>query len=211
MKSFVLLCLLASTAVADTNTLWAYMPEGAAVPLVGPVAEVDRVYPPYQAGETCGYTTSNPAPGWYKVVVDTAPEGERITATGWLLTNDFLHQTVVATVNIAEEEAAKAAEAEAAAAMAAATKAARIAALAASEVGNQVMLLRAKLLSLGYEPPFEFTTIAPDLLGRFAAGTLTEAQQIDMLSAMTVYRMLHDMALTDEELRDVREYLEAQN
>ncbi len=201
-----LLAMTLSVAAAD----WVYWPDGEPEPVLLPIAEDYPRIPPRSQGETTGYTVDNPAPGWYTVVRHQPADGYRVVSTAWVLSNGTAAIAITDTVSIADEEAAAAAAAAEAEAAAIAAREAQIAAYAADpSIAICVKLLRRHLIALGFTPPWTFNGVKASLLEQVDNDTLDAAGKFNLLISLSLFNMLDDMALDEDDIRAIREYLEA--
>jgi len=217
MRYLMILFLLATRAFAGGTNDWCEWLPGADAPTFGPVKERPDgrggwIYPrPHYKG-TFGYTPDNPSPVWYRVQydADTVPEGWEAVQTAWVQSNGLAVQAVTVMTNLAikaEQEAIAASNALVAAEAAHQAWCADMA-TNAPPVGTMVKLLRGYLVDLGFEPPFSVNNVTATMLGEMATGTLTEERRINMQQALNLYKMLGEMALEEEQIRDIRVWME---
>ena len=205
MRYLIALLLLSVTAFGGTNDWWLEWPDDADQPTFGPVKERELSkgvykYPPHSKDGTFGYTPENPAPEWYKQVIEEAPEGWEILTTAWVKSNGFAVQSITAMTNLAVK-----AEQEAIAASNAVVQAEinRQALLAAYAVDNGALItaLQSRLLvcSTNYTLPVDFDVVMGDLLAATLAGTLTADQKEAKADVKMIYDILTEKRMMEDE------------
>jgi len=174
--------------------MWVYWPEGEPSPL-----QLQDTLPNVWKG-TFGYEKSDiaklNADGWFESSYAEPDAGYRITASHWEKNAGVVTEVIDTTEHIETADAA--------------AYQAKVEAWAAAGVGTMVKLLRRRLISLGFSPPFTFDSVRAALLSRMVADDLTAAEEVDKFDALNLFTMLELQGLTEDDVRAVREYLESQ-